>query len=114
MSKALEMISNPGTCRIPKAGTQCHTLLLAFQRGERLTVGIALDTYHIYALSQRVGDLRGPKYGYWPIKDVTIITPGGAHVSEYFYDWNAKPVAPATATAAPPTVTAPQQESIRQ
>ena len=49
---------------IPPADTQCGTLLRAFQRGETLTVAEALSRYGVYALSQRVGELKG--FG-WPI-----------------------------------------------
>lgn len=58
----LELIS---PCRVPKDGTQHYKLLLAFKRGEVLTVGDALLKYRVYALSQRVGDLK--KMG-WPIE----------------------------------------------
>lgn len=43
---------------MPKEGTQHHKLLMAFKRGEVLTVGNALLEYGVYALSQRVGDLK--------------------------------------------------------
>lgn len=52
--------------RIPPRDSQCYTLLMAFQRGERLTVATALFTYKIYALSQRCGDLRDEYF--WPIQ----------------------------------------------
>lgn len=68
--------------RVPPEDSQCYTLLLAYQRGERLTVASALSKYGVYALSQRNGDLRR-KYG-WPIQSTTVVTPSGAHVSEYF------------------------------
>lgn len=68
-------------CREPRTGTQHHKLLLAFQRGESLTVGVALEKYGVYALSQRVGELK--KMG-WPIESETIETDGGAHVSRYW------------------------------
>ena len=59
---------------------QLDTLLEAFERGERLTVCTALNDYGIYALSQRVGELR--RQGY-PIHGRTITTANGKHVSEY-------------------------------
>lgn len=67
-------------CRMPAEGTQHHKLLMAFQRGEALTVGEALRHYAVYALSQRCGELR--KMG-WPIISETIETAGGARVSRY-------------------------------
>lgn len=68
-------------CRVPERGGQLFELLMALQNGERLTVAKALTEHGVYALSQRMGDLR--RMG-WPIQSVTITTPGGARVSEYF------------------------------
>jgi hypothetical protein len=62
--------------------TQLETLANAFDRGERLTVASSLDKYGIYALSQRCGEL-ARKWGY-PVDSVTVETPSGKHVSEYF------------------------------
>lgn len=73
-------LSFDAPCKMPKEGTQHHRLLMAFQRGERLTVGDALAQYRVYALSQRCGELR--KMG-WPIISETIETSGGARVSRY-------------------------------
>lgn len=67
-------------CRVPESGTQCHALLLAMQRGERLTVAEALTTYGVFALSQRCGELR--RAG-WPIKSRMIVTASGKRVAEY-------------------------------
>lgn len=69
-------------CRVPPKGTQHYTLLTALQRGERLTVAKALASYSVYALSQRMGDLRN-EYG-WPIQSRFIETAGGARVKEYW------------------------------
>lgn len=63
MSAQLELLA---PCRVPEQYTQCHRLLRAMQRGERLTVATALLMYQVYALSQRCGQLRD-EYG-WPIK----------------------------------------------
>lgn len=53
--------------RRPKANQrQLCTLLEALERGERLTVGEALNRYGCYALSQRMGELRAMG---WPIRD---------------------------------------------
>lgn len=62
--------------------TQLEILADALDRGERLTVAVALDKYGIYALSQRCGEL-ARKWGY-PVQSQTITTPTGKHVSEYF------------------------------
>jgi hypothetical protein len=66
--------------RVPEKGTQCYELLRAFQRGERLSVKVALDQYGVYALSQRVGELR--RMG-WPIVDVMTKT-STAHFKTYW------------------------------
>jgi hypothetical protein len=52
--------------RVPERGTQCYELLMALKNGVRLTVAKALTEHGVYALSQRMGDLRR-EYG-WPIK----------------------------------------------
>lgn len=56
-------------CRVPKDGTQHYTLLMAFKRGEVLTVGTALLNYGVYALSQRVGELKDMG---WPIESERV------------------------------------------
>lgn len=61
--------------------TQIEQLADAFDRGEALTVAVALSKYGIYALSQRCGELW--RMGY-PVESRTITTPTGKHVSEYF------------------------------
>mgnify|MGYP001579527364 FL=1 len=66
--------------RGPDANTQNGMLLRAFQRGEVLTVAEALSKYGVYALSQRVGELK--KAG-WPIVAEWYRTPGGARVARY-------------------------------
>lgn len=70
-------------CKLPERGTQCYELLMAMQRGARLTVAKALTQYGVYALSQRVGDLKR-KYG-WPIKS-RMVNVGSATVSEYWLE----------------------------
>jgi len=52
--------------RVPVRGTQLYELLMAMKQGSRLTVAKALTRHGVYALSQRMGDLRDD-YG-WPIK----------------------------------------------
>lgn len=68
---------------IPPSGSQCHTLLLALNRGERLTVADALSRYGCYALSQRMGELRR-KYG-WPVQS-KMIEVNGKRVAEYWLE----------------------------
>jgi len=67
---------------LPAAGTQAHMLLLAFGRGERLTVLTAIQNYGVYALSQRCGDLKRLS---WPISSRTIHA-NGKSFSEYWMD----------------------------
>lgn len=67
--------------KVPEQGTQAYNLLRAFKRGERLTVKTALDQYGVYALSQRVGELK--RMG-WPIESVPLKTEGGARVACYW------------------------------
>ena len=66
---------------VPDAGTQCGVLLRAFKRGESLTVAEALTRYGVYALSQRVGEL---KRNGWPIKSEMVTLPSGARVARYW------------------------------
>lgn len=61
---------------------QNDKLLAALRRGERLTVKLALDRYGVYALSQRMGELKKSQ----PIKSRMIQTLGGARVSEYWLE----------------------------
>lgn len=69
--------------RTPNRGTQHYELLMAMKQGERLTVGKALNQYGVYALSQRVGELR--KMG-WPILSRMIEANGGARIAEYWLE----------------------------
>ena len=75
----LELISE---CRVPQRGGQLYEILMYLERGGHLTVAKALSELGVYALSQRVGDLKRD-YG-WPIKDRFIETAGGARVKEYW------------------------------
>lgn len=70
-------------CRVPVRGTQAYEILMALQDGKRLTVAKALTEHGVYALSQRIGELK--RMG-WPISSRTIETAGGARVSEYWLD----------------------------
>ena len=68
----------------PTAGQrQLRTLLAAFRRGERLTVAGALGRLQIYALSQRVGELRKQA---WPVQSRNIYTGHGAVVKQYWIE----------------------------
>lgn len=69
---------------MPPKGGQCYELLMAFARGERLTVLTGLEKYGVMALSQRCGDLR-MKFG-WPVQSKTIETVLGKKVSLYWMD----------------------------
>ena len=62
--------------------TQLEQLADAFDRGEVLTVAVALDKYGIYALSQRCGEL-SRKWGY-PVDSKFVTVPSGKVVKEYF------------------------------
>lgn len=68
--------------KVPPADSQCYRLLLAMQNGVRLTVAKALEEYGVYALSQRIGDLKR-KYG-WPVQSRTLQVGPKTYVSEYF------------------------------
>ena len=60
---------------------QTEILKQVFSRGESLTVGEALMKYGIYALSQRVGELKREGF---PVKAETLKLPSGKRVSRYF------------------------------
>ncbi len=66
--------------QVPEETTQCGKLLRAFKAGESLTVAEALSKYGVYALSQRVGEL---KRSGWPIISEPYKTPSGATVARY-------------------------------
>jgi hypothetical protein len=59
---------------------QLRAILGELQRGRRLTVAVALAELGVYALSQRIGELR--RMG-WPIDRTMIRTSGGATVAQY-------------------------------
>ena len=64
--------------QVPQRGTQAYELLMAMQFGVRLTVAKALTEYGVYALSQRMGELR--RQG-WPIQSRFV-----GRVKEYWLD----------------------------
>lgn len=72
-------------CRAPERGTQAYELLMAMQQGARLTVKIALERYGVYALSQRIGDLKR-KYGWQDRIKSRMVDVGTAHVAEYWLE----------------------------
>lgn len=69
--------------KVPVRGTQCYEILMYLKRGGRLTVAKALTEFGVYALSQRVGEL---KRAGWPIRSRTVEANGGARISEYWLD----------------------------
>ena len=77
----LELIA---PCRVPEKSTQCHEILLYLQRGGKLTVAKALTEFGVYALSQRIGDLKRT-YG-WPIQSKAVKVGPKTYVSEYWLD----------------------------
>jgi hypothetical protein len=66
--------------QVPTRGTQAYEILMYLKRGGRLTVAKALTEFGVYALSQRVGELK--KAG-WPILTRMVDAPGGARIAEY-------------------------------
>jgi hypothetical protein len=60
---------------------QCKSLLCALKRGARLTVWEAIHSLGIYALSQRVGELKRAGYR---IKSRLVETPTGKHIAKYW------------------------------
>ena len=68
--------------RIPPRGTQAYDLLMALISGARLTVKTAMAQHGVYALSQRIGELKR-EYG-WPIASRTVSVGPRTHVSEYY------------------------------
>lgn len=60
--------------------TQLQSLKAAFDLGESSTVAEALGRHGIYALSQRVGELRRAGY---PVLVDMVKLPNGKHVATY-------------------------------
>lgn len=80
---ALTFSSPAPVCVVPPAHTQCGALLRAMQAGRKLTVAVALTEFGVYALSQRVGELK--RMG-WPVQSKIITTPFGRRVAEYWLE----------------------------
>lgn len=66
--------------RVPEKGTMTYELLFALKAGERLTPLSALERFHCFSLSQRMGELR--RAG-WPIVSVMVTVPSGKRVAQY-------------------------------
>jgi hypothetical protein len=73
----LELNYQPTAKRL---GNQQQQILTHLNEGKTLTVGEALSLYGIYALSQRIGELR--RMGY-QIESVPFKTESGAVVARY-------------------------------
>jgi hypothetical protein len=71
-------------CRVPERGTQLYEILMALRNGSRLTVAKAMSDLGVYALSQRVGQLKR-EYG-WPIKVKALKVGPKTYVAEYWMD----------------------------
>lgn len=82
MSAQLDLLE-PRT-RVPDRHSQCYELLIAFQRGEKLTTMEAFAKYGITTISQRVGDLKR-KYG-WDIKSKMIEVRPRTYVCLYWME----------------------------
>jgi hypothetical protein len=67
--------------RLPERGSQCYEILYALKAGKRLTVAKALSEHGVYALSQRVGELK--RMG-WPICTRMVEVRPGTRIAEYF------------------------------
>jgi len=74
----------PIECRVPTKGTQAYEILMYLDQGGRLTVAKALQELGVYALSQRIGELKRT-YG-WPIKSRALKVGPKTYVAEYFMD----------------------------
>ena len=70
--------------RTPDRNTQAYEILMYLSQGGRLTVAKALTELHVYALSQRIGELKR-EYG-WPIKSERKKVGPKTYVSEYWMD----------------------------
>ena len=71
-------------CRVPAPESQCYSILLYLQRGGRLTVAKAMSELGVYALSQRVGELKRT-YG-WPVRSRALKVGPKTYVAEYWLE----------------------------
>lgn len=65
---------------VPQRGTQCYDILMYLQSGRTLTVSKALSELGVYALSQRIGEL---KRAGWPIQARALKIRNKCYVAEY-------------------------------
>lgn len=73
-------------CKVPDRGTQCYEILMYLQAGGRLTVAKALTELGVYALSQRIGNLKRD-YGWESrIRSETKQVGPKTYVSEYWLE----------------------------
>lgn len=70
-------------CKMPARGGQHYEILMCLRAGGRLTVAKALTELGVYALSQRIGELK--RMG-WPIQSQTKQVGPKTFVSEYWLD----------------------------
>lgn len=70
--------------KVPARGSQCYEILMYLENGGRLTVAKALTELGVYALSQRIGELKR-EYG-WPVRSERKQVGPKTYVSEYFLD----------------------------
>jgi len=70
-------------CKEPVRGTQHYEILMYLQDGGRLTVKKALLEMGVYALSQRIGEL---KQQGWPIKSRDLRVGPRTVVAEYWLE----------------------------
>lgn len=68
--------------KIPQEGTQNYVLLMALERGERLTIWSAMGNYGCGALHQRMKELRDMG---WPIQR-RVIDKNGKRVAEFWME----------------------------
>lgn len=73
------------SCRVPEnKESQVYEILMYLSRGGRLTVAKAMSELGVYALSQRIGELKR-EYG-WPIKSCSKQVGPKTYVAEYWLD----------------------------
>lgn len=69
--------------QVPPRGGQLYEILMYLKNGGRLTVAKALQELDVFALSQRVGDLK--RMG-WPIHSEMVEVRSGKRVAEYWLE----------------------------
>jgi hypothetical protein len=76
----LDLLEN--RTKLPPSDGQCYAILRYLQSGGRLTVAKAMSELGVYALSQRVGELKRT-YG-WPVKSRALKVGPKTYVAEYW------------------------------